>query len=345
MTSPTLVEKNLNRIYYLDFARGLAIFFMIMQHTMIVHEKSGGEGDTILGNIFILLGTAPAAPVFMLIMGAFIIKSDKGMKEGIIRGIRLFMLGYVLNVLRFTIPLLISGTATFLGNESLSLLFEVDILQLAGLSLIAASFLKNFASNRYLFPILILLILLISPALWGKFSSVPLFAPFWGAENFVSFPFFPWVIYPLLGMYLSKYLVDKSLMEIVKTKILLLGSAILLIGIILFDNFPVGDYYRSGLGVHLTIIGFVFIWLLVCYQLVEKSGLKRENLILQTLVFWSKNVSTIYIIQWIIFGWSTLILNQNHLQDIFAAAFGLFVLLITHLLVKYTHVGKLRTWL
>lgn len=345
MTNPILVEKDLNRIYYLDFARGLAIFFMIMQHTMIVHEKSGGEGDTILGNIFILLGTAPAAPVFMLIMGAFIIKSDKGMKEGIIRGIRLFIFGYLLNVLRFTIPLLISGTTTFLGNESLSLLFEVDILQLAGLSLIAASFLKNFASNRYLFPILILIILILSPTLWGKFSSIPLFAPFWGAENFVSFPFFPWVVYPLLGMYLSKYFVDKSLMEIVKKKILLLGSAILIIGIVLFDKFPVGDYYRSGLGVHLTIIGFVLIWLLICYQLVEKSGLNRQNIILQTLVFWSRNVSAVYIVQWILYGWSILILNVNQLQDILAAAFGLFVLLITHLLVKYTPVSKLKTWL
>lgn len=345
MINEALEKKQSTRIYYLDFTRGLAIFFMIMQHTMIMHEKSGGEGSTILGNIFILLGTAPAAPVFMLLMGAFFIKSNKSMEEGIIRGIRLFIFGYVLNVLRFTIPLLISGTSTFLGKESLSMLFEVDILQLAGLSLIAASFLKKFASNKYIFPISILLILIISPYLWGQFSNIPVFIPFWGTEDFVSFPFFPWIIYPLLGMYLSKYLLNLALMDTVKKDFLVLGVVTMTIGIILFNKFPVGDYYRSGLGVHLTIIGFVLLWLLICYKFIEKSGLNKENFMLKTLIFWSKNVSIMYIIQWILFGWSILILNINHQQDFIAALIGLFVLLITHLLVKYTNVKKLQSWL
>lgn len=59
------------RIYSLDFVRGIAVLFMIMQHAMIMFEKTEGEGDTIIGNIFILLGTAPAAPVFVFIMGVF----------------------------------------------------------------------------------------------------------------------------------------------------------------------------------------------------------------------------------------------------------------------------------
>ncbi len=345
METKALEEKQINRIYYLDFVRGLAIFFMVMQHTMIMHEKTGGETDTILGGIFILLGTAPAAPVFMLIMGAFIMKSTKTMKEGIIRGIRLFIFGYVLNVFRFTIPLLISGTASFFGEESLSLLFEVDIFQLAGLSLIAASLLRRFASNRYAFPILILLILLISPYLWGQYSNIPLFTPFWGAESFVSFPFFPWVVYPLLGMYLSKYILDKALMESVWMNFFLLGLLILTIGILLFNKFPMGDYYRSGLGVHLTIIGFVFLWLLISYRFVEKSGLSRQNYALKTLVFWSKNVSVIYIIQWILFGWSVLLLDVNQQQDYIAMLIGFIVLFMTHLLVKYTPVNKLQSWL
>ncbi len=345
METKALGEKQKSRIYYLDFVRGLAIFFMVMQHTMIMHEKTGGEVNTLLGGIFILLGTAPAAPVFMLIMGAFIMKSNKTMKEGIVRGIRLFIFGYVLNVFRFTIPLLISGTSPFLGKESLSLLFEVDIFQLAGLSLIAASLIRRFASNRYVYPILILLILFISPYLWGHYSSIPLFTPFWGIESFVSFPFFPWVIYPLLGMYLSKYILDKTLIETMWIKFFVFGLIILTVGILLFNKFPTGDYYRSGLGVHLTIIGFVFLWLLISYQFVEKSGLSKQNFILRLLVFWSKNVSVIYIIQWILFGWSILLLDVNQQQDYIAMLIGFIVLFMTHMLVKYTPVSKLQSWL
>ena len=345
MTSITLEGKQSMRIDYLDFARGLAIFFMIMQHTMIVHEKSGGEGNTVLGNAFLLLGTAPAAPVFMLIMGAFFMRSKKNMKENIIRGIRLFIFGYILNVFRFTLPLLISGTSTLLGAESLSLLFEVDILQLAGLSLIAAAFIKQFAANRYIFPIAIIVILFLSPYLWGQLSGIPIFIPLWGTEAFVSFPFFPWFIYPLLGMYASRYLLDYAVIDRMKKKFLWLGLAVLAIGVLLFDQFPIGDYYRSGLGVHLTIIGFVVLWLLICYRFVEKSGLNKQNFILKTLSFWSRNVSAIYVTQWILFGWSVLILNVNQQQEYIAVIIGLIVALISHLLVKYTGVKKLQTYL
>lgn len=56
--------KKTQRIAYLDFVRGLAILFMILQHSLVVYAVNGGE-TTLLGGIFVLLGTAPAA----LIMG------------------------------------------------------------------------------------------------------------------------------------------------------------------------------------------------------------------------------------------------------------------------------------
>ncbi|MED1918913.1 heparan-alpha-glucosaminide N-acetyltransferase domain-containing protein, partial [Bacillus thuringiensis] len=129
------MEKNLaqgesNRIFYLDFARGLAVFFMIMQHAMIMHERTSGEGDTLLGNLFVLLGTAPAAPVFIFIMGVFAVRSKKSVAENMIRGCKIFAFGYVLNVLRFTIPFSLAGDS----GVAMSHLFMVDIFQLAGLS-------------------------------------------------------------------------------------------------------------------------------------------------------------------------------------------------------------------
>ena len=80
--------SNTNRIFYLDFMRVLAVFFMILQHAIIIHERTSGEGNTILGNLFVILGTAPAAPVFIFIMGVFFIKSNKPLKQNILRGLK-----------------------------------------------------------------------------------------------------------------------------------------------------------------------------------------------------------------------------------------------------------------
>ena len=203
------------RIYYLDIARGFAIFGMFTQHCMIVHEVSAGEGESLLANLFVLLGTAPAAPVFMLIMGAFLMKSKASTRQNIWRGIKLLILGLILNFLRFTIPLLIAillyGSDSLHlaeGETLLTLSFSVDILQLAGLSLIFCTLIKRIAEQKNTIPFLILIVLLASPFLWGKFGGNPFSDLFWGDAKTVYFPFFPWIIYPLLGMYLSRHLIS-----------------------------------------------------------------------------------------------------------------------------------------
>ena len=49
-------ERN-KRIFYIDFTRGLADLFMVMQHAMIIHVVSSEEDKSLLENFFILLGT------------------------------------------------------------------------------------------------------------------------------------------------------------------------------------------------------------------------------------------------------------------------------------------------
>ena len=56
------------RLRFLDLARGLAIVFMVFQHVQILFAVGSGE-DSSVGVAFLLLGTAPAAPVFMVAMG------------------------------------------------------------------------------------------------------------------------------------------------------------------------------------------------------------------------------------------------------------------------------------
>nr|WP_315019799.1 acyltransferase [uncultured Aminipila sp.] len=344
------------RIFYLDFARGLAVFFMIMQHAMIIHERSGGEGNTIIGNIFIALGTAPAAPVFVFIMGIFLVKSKKTVKQNVIRGVKLFAFGYVLNLLRFTLPLLVTGISKSFAedmfqmvtgssheiiNYSFYLLFTVDIFQLAGLSLVFFSFFKKYANNRYMLPLLSIFILLISPYLWGLKDNLLIFTPLWGASEIIDFPLFPWSVYFLLGMYLSKYFQAEKMEKNMKKWLVIAGIILGVTGISTLGIFPIGDYYRSGLNIHFLMISFVFLWIVLCDYIVIKLNAKKLNRFLNIIYFWSSNVTGFYVFQWIIYGWSMLIIGSNRLVDYEAVGIGFIVVIITHMLLKYTKVKKL----
>lgn len=352
MCDKTVSITNPARVYSLDFARGAAVFFMIMQHAMIMLEKTEGEGNTIIGNVFILLGTAPAAPIFIFIMGVFLVKSTKNVKQNIMRGIKLFFFGYLFNLLRFTLPLFLVGISKCfaqnkLGNSqeiidySLYMLFTVDIFQLAGLSLIFFSPLKKLAANKYIFPVLIIIILFVSPYLWGNKDNLLILTPLWGAIESTDFPVFPWCIYFLLGMYLSKYFQTQNMEKSFKKRIIIAGLMIAAIGIATIGVFPLGDYYRSGLSIHFLMISFLFLWLPICDYIVAKLSKKGFKWIVNTIYFWSSNVTGIYVVQWIIYGWSIIIIEPNSMVDYLAMMIGFMVVIISHILFKYTKVKRL----
>ncbi len=340
------MERGKSRVVYLDIARGLAVLFMFTQHCILVHEKTAGEGTNLLANIFVLLGTAPAAPVFMLIMGVFIAATKSDTKTILLRGAKIFALGYLLNFLRFTIPLFLAEKVGFQlidGETPLNMFFAVDILQLAGLSFIVGAFTKNVLKNKIVAYLFIVAILLISPSLWGNFGNSALLSILWGVDKNVFFPFFPWFVYPLLGIYLSKILlnVDQNKKKI--KMLVLVGFALFGIGILTYDLFPVGDYHRSGAAIHLLIIGFILMWLVACWWISEK--ISSTNTVVSTLVLWSKNVTAMYFIQWVLFGWSILIFDANKLNAHAAALVGLAILIITHFLIKKSFVKKAFSWI
>lgn len=332
-----------NRIAYLDFARGLAIFFMIMQHTMLVHEINEGQGGSILGGILVLLGTAPAAPVFMVIMGIFIARSKASTRINVFRGIKILIAGYLLNFLRFVLPLSLLSKDGDKMNMLLEVFFEVDIFHLAGLSIIALTLIKNIPYKKIVLPLVCLAILLISPYLWGINEHI-LTQIFWGTNQAtVHFPFFPWFIYPAMGFALSEFFLG---FENKKNRIrsILIALVISIVGGATIYIFPFGDgYARTGLSMNLIILGFVFLWLPLCFSIVNR--LNAGNKILKLLSFWSVNVTAIYMIQWILYGWSILLFDINKQTDIVALLIGITVLLITHFLTKSRRIRKLFAWI
>jgi len=91
-----ITKKRLDAV---DLARGLAIVFMIAVHMLEVYADKYVQ-NSIFGGIIEFLGGPPAAPVFMMLMGlSFMYSRKKDLKTSIIRGVKIFLLGYLLNIL------------------------------------------------------------------------------------------------------------------------------------------------------------------------------------------------------------------------------------------------------
>lgn len=336
------------RIVFIDLARGMAIFFMILQHVVLVYNFDAGESSD-LGGIFLLLGTAPAAPVFMLIMGIFFGRSKQlELKSGIVRGLKLLAMGYALNLVRFVLPVLITGEygEMLKGTESpFPLLFVVDILQMAGLALIVLTLVKRYIPWTFAQLSLATVIMFLSPLLWGILNNFPLFSPLWGTGSEVVFPLFPWIIYPLIGMIYGRYLLSCDNIKFLMRKTSIMGLSMFMAGVLLWNIlsnkiFVIGDYSRSGAAVHLTILGFIFVWLHICWWIAERI---KDSGIFRLLFYWSKNVTVVYIIQWILIGWGTLLFGYNQQSMSVVMLIGAIVFLLTHVLTRlYIYLRMLK---
>lgn len=184
------------RLRFLDLARGLAIVFMVLQHVQLLFAVGSGE-DSALGATFLLLGTAPAAPVFMVAMGFLFGSSARtGVRSGVVRGLQLFALGYALNLLRFVLPLLVRGDQQAIevfGGTWCGPFFEIDILRLAGLTLIVLGPVKRYVRDPRVVLALAVAVATVAPLLWGVGGGSVVLDPLWGLGEWVSFPLFPWL--------------------------------------------------------------------------------------------------------------------------------------------------------
>ena len=327
------------RLRFLDLARGLAIVFMVFQHVQIIFAVSAGE-DSSLGAIFVLLGTAPAAPVFMVAMGFLFGSSSRtGVRDGLVRGLQLFALGYLLNLLRFSLPLLLAGDADILelfGGTWWGPFFEIDILQLAGLSLIVLGPVKRYVRDPRLVVALVAAVAIVSPLLWGVGGGNVLVDPLWGLGDWVSFPLFPWLTFPLLGLALAGFTVRATSARRLMRSWALAGAGAAVAGVALLPFAPgpggilaVGDYYRSGLPMQLILAGFVLLWLPALWWL---DGRLSWVWIPRYLTSLSRTITPVYLIQWVLIGWLAIGLGVYGLPSWLAALLGVPVLVASHVL-------------
>jgi len=311
-----------------DLMKGLAVIFMIQVHLMELFCRQDIY-DGPVGKISLFLGGIPAAPVFMVIMGYFVAKSRKTVAQSVIRGIKIILLGFALNV-GLNLHLMIKIMNGTFELNPLPYIFGVDILFLAGLSIIGLSFLKLLKSRQLIYSSFLLALIFSAQFFLGKYflsvSDNYLLAYFWGINTWWSyFPLIPWFVYPLTGFIFFN--LEDSLQTFIKKWLpyILITYAFM---VVLFFDYGIGissdlqSYYHHNYLFFIYAIFFIIAWAALNHSITEKFS----NHFLAYIEWLGKYVTEAYVIQWLIIGNVATALYKT--QSLIAFVFWFILILI-----------------
>lgn len=297
----------MNRLRIPDLLKGLAILFMIQVHIMELFIDYAGR-ESIVGKVSLFLGGPFTAMVFMIVMGYFVAKSQKTIGQTLFRGVKIFVLGFFLNVgLNFHLLLKIKYAGW--PYNPMEYIFGVDILYLAGLSIIFLSVLKRIRKNQAVISLLLLLGVLLLSGPVNEILTFPernYITPFIGGNySWSYFPLFPWLAYPLAGYFF--FFAEDSIKQFISRKkewaismfVFLVAAVIYFskMGFTTSVNLPA--YYHHSFKYGWWALGLLIIWTAFFYLLVKKF---RLSWIEQFLAWMGKNITLIYVVQWLIIG-------------------------------------------
>ncbi|MHB8258896.1 MAG: heparan-alpha-glucosaminide N-acetyltransferase domain-containing protein [Bacteroidia bacterium] len=291
-----------------DLLKGIAVLLMIQVHIIELFANDA-ISTSHAGKILMFLGAAPVAPIFAVIFGYFLASSKSSKKQLIVRGIKLFVLGMLLN-LSLNFNLLLSITKGLYQIDRLPYLLGVDILQFAGISIILITFLKRIIEQSIFFTVTCCFV----AAFLGHYllNYIPanefliyLSSFFYGSSKWSYFPLFPWLAYPLAGIvfYQIKHRFDFSVIKEAK-----LWFPMLIL-CILFSVFTtryavsissqLSLYYHHGIKFFLWTLLFLAFYGLFADEINKIIG---NTIVLKYLKWLGRNVTVMYFIQWVIIG-------------------------------------------
>ncbi len=302
------------RILAFDLARGLAIVFMILIH-VLRHWGDPATWTTPIGTVISFLGGPPAAPVFMFLMGASVAFSRRtSFRSLATRGLWLIAAGYALNLVRGTLPLSAGFGVGIVTPEQVapftpwSLLTMIDILQLAGCSLILMAALREVLPVGPAWLVVAAGIVLVAPSLQGVTTGVvivdALLGMLWATADNVYYPVFPWAVFPLVGAVVGDALVKERDRPLVLRRV---GAVALVacaagVALIAATSTTLDDrtYWRLPPILVPAILGFVVAWVWLCDTVVRHAG---QRFGLGAIYGWSGRVTTMYVVHWLIVAW------------------------------------------
>ena len=302
----------MKRIKSLDLARGFTVLLIAPIHCMLLYSKPEVY-STLLGQLFAFIAEGPGAPLFMVLMGiSFALKEKHRFSNVAKKAALLLLAGYGLNLIKFVIPYIggwmPSGLQHDLQVQSTggvwTLLGLGDILQFAGPALLILYGVTRFRFYACIAGALAISIAWMSPLVWDSRSASPLLNYLLqlatGQPPRIFFPFFPWAVYPLVGLAIGCVLKREgpSCFSICGQW----GIVLLAISMIfdwLYPNMPPTTFYRTYPVDTVCHIGIVLL-ALYAWDLLYRYV--RPNLFFRVLTYSSKNITQIYLIQWVLIG-------------------------------------------
>jgi len=314
----------------LDIAKGIAVLLMICVHVQEVLSHSAVQ-HSLFGNIVEFVTGFPAAPLFMLVMGVGTVYSrrqDAGYAIG--RGASLLLMAYLLSAARGYIPWslgiklgLLAQDAVPYGDVVQSLL-EVDILHFAGLCFILIGVLRAAKVPWGAYPVVGLMLgglnYLVRGIGTGHAYLDSILGLFWGTGETSYFPFLSWVMYPMAGVAFGHILKDSCDERRLYMQSLLAGCVVLLAAMCIsgfrfmyYMGFPEEHayvYYHEDLIGNAVNGSLALIWLSVLYF---TSG-AFPAVVRRKLLYWSRELTPIYVIHWVLIGWLALVVGFGQLM-------------------------------
>lgn len=304
---------NTGRQPALDLARGLAVLFMIFIHVLLY--TAGGEArQSGFGEAVDFAGGVPAAPVFMVLLGIGLVYSRINTPALLVRrGLGLLLAGYALNCGRALLPYGLRwalGGGPWYLDQALGELVFVDILQFAGLALIFFGLLARFRAGPLAVGLLALGLAGLNYALLPVQPEHPVLRALaglvWGADDRSYFPFLTWIFYPLAGYLYGLLLVRTPDAGAFHRRAFWTGAAALLL---LAQVLPAltglhpapgseTEYYHHTLATNLTFTAFVAAWIALLHFAAGLVPAFAKG----TIDRWSRNVTAIYVIHWLLIG-------------------------------------------
>ncbi|MFC2107002.1 acyltransferase family protein [Bacteroidota bacterium] len=294
----------LNRYTTPDLLKGLAVLFMIQVHSLHLFTSVTFQ-ESIFAKVIFFFGGPAAAPVFLAIMGYFLGASNKTIFQKLKRGLDLIALGFLLNLF-LNLNLFIKIFLKQSDANPLNYLLGVDIFFVAGISIILISLLQKLFKDRFYLYLIAALLFALAGHLFPNFpiKLQYLQAFIYGEFSWSYFPIFPWVSYSLLGtgfFFIFAKIRDKFTNPLIKNIVFSILSVIVIVFLPNVINISsiLSEYYHHTLLFFLWNAAFLSWWLMLCNYI---DNLSQRSSVLNYIRWTGKNVTIIYIVQWIVIG-------------------------------------------
>ncbi|GAE64776.1 DUF1624 domain-containing protein [Chryseobacterium indologenes] len=313
------MEQYNKRILALDLIKGMSVLGMIIIHTLLIYANVKSQSETTIGSFIVFLGRGTS--IFLICMGiTFMTSSHQSLGSALKRGVLLVLAGLFMNFMKFMIPFIFGfapdnfiqkyGWNAPIEQQYVYLVQLGDILQLAGMSLLFVGFIREYVKNKYVILVIGLLVALVSREVSGINADVPvinyildlLFSTDYPA--YVYFPVFPWMSFIIIGMFFGKWFQELKY-DSKKLFKNMLYAGLLFIAVVAPLVFKYGKYnyngfYHMGPGGVIYFAGWTLIFLWIIFRITLNV---KKNRFMQLLQYCSKNLTSMYMIQWILISW------------------------------------------